>query len=300
MSESRPQPPAPTMSPLLGRGRADRPARIRMSSGAGAGFIRQRLREPNVVAIMTLAMAAVLCLVAMARAESLIRAVGPIGMTVSDMDRSVGFYGRVLGFEKVSDVEFLEYLTPRDGRPVPPDARANDVAHWQTALVAADVEGASRMVRGSGCTLLSPGVVPLVEQVLGFTRALLIRDPDGHALAVIEPRALSPGPRGGAPTMGAVTSPAALRPSTAAASYEEVSTRETVRPRRFARGVSSWAGVDRLAHHLRQPLRAYSWRLQPLRFAPPPPWPGHSPRAPGARAPGRAGRTRPWPTAGNG
>ena len=84
-------------------------------------------------------------------------------------------------------IEFLEYLTPRDGRPAPPDARANDLAHWQTALVAADAEGTGRMLRGSACTLLSPGVVPLGERVLGFAKAFLIRDPDGHALAVIEP-----------------------------------------------------------------------------------------------------------------
>jgi hypothetical protein len=84
-------------------------------------------------------------------------------------------------------IEFLEYLTPRDGRPTPPDARANDLAHWQTALVAGDVEGVSRMLHGSTCALLSPGVVPLHEQDLGFTRALLIQDPDGHALGVIEP-----------------------------------------------------------------------------------------------------------------
>jgi len=84
-------------------------------------------------------------------------------------------------------IEFLEYLTPRDGRPVPPDARANDLAHWQTALVTGDVEGASRMLRGSTCTLGSPGAVLLGERVLGFAKAFLIRDPDGHALAVIEP-----------------------------------------------------------------------------------------------------------------
>jgi hypothetical protein len=29
--------------------------------------------------------------------------------------------------------------------------------------------------------------VSLGERALGFTKALLIRDPDGHALAVIEP-----------------------------------------------------------------------------------------------------------------
>src|SRR5262245_57355805 len=84
-------------------------------------------------------------------------------------------------------IEFLEYLTPRDGRAAPPDARANDLTHWQTALVAADVEEVSRMLRGSACTLRSPGVVALGERALGFAKALPIRDPDGHALAVIDP-----------------------------------------------------------------------------------------------------------------
>jgi hypothetical protein len=36
---------------------------------------------------------------------SLVTAVGPIGMTVSDADRSAAFYARVLGFEKVFDTE---------------------------------------------------------------------------------------------------------------------------------------------------------------------------------------------------
>src|ERR1043165_2571479 len=36
---------------------------------------------------------------------ALVEQVGAIGMTVSDMDRSVEFYARVLSFEKVSDVE---------------------------------------------------------------------------------------------------------------------------------------------------------------------------------------------------
>ncbi len=34
-----------------------------------------------------------------------IRAVGPIAITVGDMDRSVDFYTRVLTFEKISDTE---------------------------------------------------------------------------------------------------------------------------------------------------------------------------------------------------
>ena len=31
-------------------------------------------------------------------------------------------------------IEFLDYLTPRDGRPMPLDTRANDLWHWQTAM----------------------------------------------------------------------------------------------------------------------------------------------------------------------
>ena len=84
-------------------------------------------------------------------------------------------------------IEFLEYLTPRDGRPAPPDARANDVVHWQTALVVSDAERIGRILRGSACTVLSPGAVAPTERVLGFAKALLVRDPDGHALEVIEP-----------------------------------------------------------------------------------------------------------------
>ncbi|MGH7409769.1 MAG: VOC family protein, partial [Candidatus Methylomirabilis sp.] len=37
--------------------------------------------------------------------QGLIAEVATVGMTVSDMDRSVEFYSKVLSFEKVSDVE---------------------------------------------------------------------------------------------------------------------------------------------------------------------------------------------------
>jgi catechol 2,3-dioxygenase-like lactoylglutathione lyase family enzyme len=84
-------------------------------------------------------------------------------------------------------VEFLEYLTPRDGRPIPADTRPNDLVHWQTTLASADAEAVARAVRGSPCTMLSPSVVAPAERALGFTKGLLIRDPDGHALKVVQP-----------------------------------------------------------------------------------------------------------------
>jgi catechol 2,3-dioxygenase-like lactoylglutathione lyase family enzyme len=85
-------------------------------------------------------------------------------------------------------VELLEYLTPRDGRPAPADARANDLAHWQTRLLVGDAEAAHRVVRAGTCGgIISPGVVAPGEPGLGFDRGALLRDPDGHALQVVQP-----------------------------------------------------------------------------------------------------------------
>src|SRR5215831_4666045 len=64
-----------------------------------------RLRGSRGIATWALATVALLRFVSGAAAESLVKGVGAIGITVFDMDRSVGFYGSVLGFEKVSDVE---------------------------------------------------------------------------------------------------------------------------------------------------------------------------------------------------
>lgn len=55
-------------------------------------------------------------------------------------------------------IEFLEYLTPRDGGPMPLDARASDLLHWQTVLEAADLEGVARKVEAGHYAFGSPGV----------------------------------------------------------------------------------------------------------------------------------------------
>jgi catechol 2,3-dioxygenase-like lactoylglutathione lyase family enzyme len=84
-------------------------------------------------------------------------------------------------------IEFLEYVTPRDGRLVPADARANDLAHWQTTLVSPDAEAVARAIRSGSCAMSSPGVSAPTDRSLGFSKGLLILDPDGHALAVVQP-----------------------------------------------------------------------------------------------------------------
>jgi catechol 2,3-dioxygenase-like lactoylglutathione lyase family enzyme len=76
-------------------------------------------------------------------------------------------------------IEFLEYLAPRNGRPFPPDERANDLVHWQTRLIARD-----------GAVLKSMGPaqpVPTPGNELGFAQGVTVRDPDGHTLEVVEP-----------------------------------------------------------------------------------------------------------------
>jgi catechol 2,3-dioxygenase-like lactoylglutathione lyase family enzyme len=83
-------------------------------------------------------------------------------------------------------VEFLEYLTPRDGRPMPVDERANDLVHWQTRLVTRDAAAAARMLFSDGYPFISPGAVMLPESTVGFSKGFLVRDPDGHALLVAE------------------------------------------------------------------------------------------------------------------
>jgi len=83
-------------------------------------------------------------------------------------------------------IEFLEYLTPRDGRPMPADARANDLVHWQTRLVTSDAAAVAQGLRKGSLGFVSPGVVTLTGSPLGFMKGFLVRDPDGHGIQVIE------------------------------------------------------------------------------------------------------------------
>jgi catechol 2,3-dioxygenase-like lactoylglutathione lyase family enzyme len=83
-------------------------------------------------------------------------------------------------------IEFLEYLNPRDGRPYPADERANDLVHWQTTIVMPDLDAAARRLGAAGGSMVSPGIVPVADTGLGFTRGFLARDPDGHAVLVVD------------------------------------------------------------------------------------------------------------------
>jgi catechol 2,3-dioxygenase-like lactoylglutathione lyase family enzyme len=83
-------------------------------------------------------------------------------------------------------IEFLEYLTPRDGRPAPKDTRANDLWHWQTTFSTENAAAAAEKLRAAKQRLVSPGVAKINDKALGFAKGFLARDPDGHGLQFIE------------------------------------------------------------------------------------------------------------------
>lgn len=143
-------------------------------------------------------------------------AVGPIGMTVSDMDRSVAFFRDVLTFEKVADCEFhddafdrltgvfgarvrvvdlrlgeetlrlTQYLTPQ-GRPIPPDSRSNDRWFQHIAIAVRDMDSAYTRLRGHKVLPVStaPQTLPPWNQNAAGIRAFYFRDPDIHNLELI-------------------------------------------------------------------------------------------------------------------
>lgn len=88
-------------------------------------------------------------------------------------------------------IEFLEYLAPRNGRPFPAEVRANDLVHWQTTLTVNNADAAALNLRSNRSTFVSSGLVKLERDDLGFTTGLLVRDPDGHVMQIIESKSES-------------------------------------------------------------------------------------------------------------
>jgi catechol 2,3-dioxygenase-like lactoylglutathione lyase family enzyme len=82
-------------------------------------------------------------------------------------------------------IEFLEYVSPRDGRPYPPDAKANDLFHWQTNIADAGPERTAALLRNYRVRWISSGIVIVPDQSLD-RKSFLFRDPDGHAVQIAE------------------------------------------------------------------------------------------------------------------
>lgn len=83
-------------------------------------------------------------------------------------------------------IEFLEYLEPKDGRSFPADAKSNDLLHWQTTLVVKNLAVILQQLRLHRSAFISSNVTTISELSLGFKKGVLIRDPDGHPLRLVE------------------------------------------------------------------------------------------------------------------
>ena len=81
-------------------------------------------------------------------------------------------------------IELLEYLSPRDGRRFPLDEHANDVIHRQTVLLTKSANQAARDLFSAKVNSVSSAVIANQMDELGYRSAFVVRDPDGHAVAI--------------------------------------------------------------------------------------------------------------------
>ena len=138
-------------------------------------------------------------------------------IAVADTDSSLRFYRDLLGLRVVGEsenygteqehlnsvfgahlritalrspagpgIELLEYLSPRDGRPYPPDEHPNDLVHRQTELEVENIDEAVPPLRMARAPFVSSGTSSFKPQEIGFSRGFVIRDPDGHALSIVQ------------------------------------------------------------------------------------------------------------------
>ena len=145
------------------------------------------------------------------------REVGAIGLTVSDVERSVTFYSDILGFERTSDtevagpayeqltglaglrarvvsmrlgaerIELTEFHAPR-GRAAPADSRSNDAWFQHVAIITSDIEQGYLWLRRHDVQQVSPAPqrLPDWNPKAGGIKAFYFRDPDGHPLEILE------------------------------------------------------------------------------------------------------------------
>jgi catechol 2,3-dioxygenase-like lactoylglutathione lyase family enzyme len=83
-------------------------------------------------------------------------------------------------------IELLEYLAPAGGRAMSGDDHANDVIHHQTRLVTDDIGAALTALQERHYQLISSGIATFAKAALGFHSAVIVRDPDGHAIELVK------------------------------------------------------------------------------------------------------------------
>jgi len=110
------------------------------------------------------------------------------GTEQEHLNQVFGAHLRITGMRASTGpgIEFLEYLTPRDGRSQPPDFHANDIVHWQTMIVTDNVDLLAKKLRDAHVRFISPGVIMMPKDKAGFSKGVLVSDPDGHSVLLIQ------------------------------------------------------------------------------------------------------------------
>src|SRR5947199_1170583 len=110
------------------------------------------------------------------------------GREQEHLNQVFGAHLRITGMRASSGpgIEFLEYLTPRDGRSRPADVHANDIVHWQTMIATDEIDLLAKKLRDAQVRFVSSGVVALPKEKIGFSNGALVSDPDGHDLLLIQ------------------------------------------------------------------------------------------------------------------
>jgi len=110
------------------------------------------------------------------------------GTEQEHLNQVSGAHLRITGMRASSGpgVEFLEYLTPRDGRPRPADIHANDIVHWQTMIATDDLNLLTKRLEDAHVPFVSPGVIAMPKAKVGFSEGALVSDPDGHSVLLIQ------------------------------------------------------------------------------------------------------------------
>ena len=150
-------------------------------------------------------------------ANSQAQKVESVGFTVSDMDKAIDFYTRVLPFEKISDVEIwgedyehlsrvfgarvrvarfrlgnetlelTEYLNS-NSRPIPVESRSNDRWFQHVAIIVSDMDKAFEILRKNKVRFASPApqTLPATIPNAAGIRAFYFKDFDNHVLEILQ------------------------------------------------------------------------------------------------------------------
>jgi hypothetical protein len=82
-------------------------------------------------------------------------------------------------------IEFLEYLSPRDGRPAANES-ATDITHHETAIMVDDLAGMNATLQAADFPGVSVKQFAGSGLLLNASHAELVRDPDGHFLLLLQ------------------------------------------------------------------------------------------------------------------